>query len=54
MDSSEMGKLGGPARSKSLTPEQRQEIARKAGLARWEKERQKAKKPRAKARKKVA
>ena len=29
------GKKGGPARAKKLTPEQRQEIARKAARARW-------------------
>jgi general stress protein YciG len=31
---SALGKLGGPARSKKLTPARRTEIARKAGLAR--------------------
>lgn len=31
------GKKGGPARAKKLTPEQRQEIARKAARARWSK-----------------
>lgn len=30
------GKKGGLARAKKLTPEQRQEIARKAAQARWE------------------
>lgn len=34
-----LGKLGGlkggPARAKKLTPEQRQDIARKAARARW-------------------
>jgi hypothetical protein len=29
------GKKGGPARAKKLTPEQRQEIARKAARVRW-------------------
>lgn len=29
--------LGGKARAKRLTPEQRREIARKAALARWRK-----------------
>ena len=29
------GKKGGKARAKKLTPEQRQEIARKAAKARW-------------------
>ena len=29
------GKKGGPARAKKLTPEQRQEIARRAARARW-------------------
>lgn len=32
---SDMGKVGGPARAKALTPERRQEIARKAATARW-------------------
>ena len=31
------GLAGGPARSESLTPEERSEIARKAARARWEK-----------------
>jgi hypothetical protein len=31
------GKKGGPARSASLTPEQRSEIARVAAAARWKK-----------------
>lgn len=30
-----MGKLGGPARAKSLTKERRVEIARNAGQNRW-------------------
>jgi hypothetical protein len=30
------GKLGGPARAASMTPEQRSESARKAVMARWE------------------
>jgi hypothetical protein len=30
-----MGKKGGAARAKSLTPEQRQEIARKGAAKRW-------------------
>ena len=34
---SALGKLGGPARAKKLTPAQRSEIARKAGLARSQK-----------------
>lgn len=29
------GKAGGPARAAALTPEQRQEIARKGAAARW-------------------
>lgn len=29
------GKKGGPARAKSLSPEQRRQIARKAAQARW-------------------
>lgn len=37
-DPSEMGKKGGKARAKSLTPEQRSEIARKGAAARWEKD----------------
>ena len=32
-----MGKKGGAARAKSLTAEQRQEIARKGAAKRWEK-----------------
>jgi hypothetical protein len=32
-----MGKKGGAARAKSLTPEQRKEIARLAAEARWKK-----------------
>jgi len=35
---SELGKLGGAARAKKLTPRQRSEIARKAANARWGKE----------------
>jgi hypothetical protein len=31
------GKVGGPARAKKLTPEQRSESARKAANARWSK-----------------
>ena len=31
------GKKGGPARAAKLTPEERQEIAKKAARARWEK-----------------
>ena len=31
----ELGKLGGAARAKRLTPEQRAEIARKAASKRW-------------------
>jgi len=31
------GKKGGPARAKSLTPEQRSEIAQAAAQARWKK-----------------
>lgn len=31
------GKKGGPARSRSLAPEQRSEIARAAAAARWKK-----------------
>ncbi len=33
----EMGKLGGNARAKSLSPARRAEIASKAGKARWAK-----------------
>lgn len=32
------GKKGGPARAKKLSPERRQEIARKAIQARWNKD----------------
>jgi hypothetical protein len=34
---SNAGKKGGPARAKSLTPEQRADIAREAANARWSK-----------------
>lgn len=34
----ELGKLGGAARAKKLTEEQRREIARKAAAKRWGKE----------------
>jgi general stress protein YciG len=34
---SEMAKMGGKARAKSLTPERRKEIARKAIATRWAK-----------------
>jgi hypothetical protein len=33
-----LGKLGGKARAKKLTPEQRRESARKAAQARWVKD----------------
>jgi hypothetical protein len=33
----EGGKVGGPARAKSLTPEKRKQIAVKAAAARWNK-----------------
>ena len=33
----QLGKLGGAARAKALTPEQRAEIARAAAQARWKK-----------------
>jgi hypothetical protein len=33
----QLGKLGGAARAKKLTPEQRTEIARKAAARRWSK-----------------
>ena len=33
----ELGKRGGAARARSLTPEQRQEIARKGAAQRWKK-----------------
>ena len=36
------GKVGGPARARKLTPEQRTEIASKANVARWEKDRARA------------
>lgn len=32
----QLGKLGGAARAKKLTPEQRKEIARRAAAKRWE------------------
>jgi hypothetical protein len=32
---SAMGKKGGPARAKSMTPERRAEIAKKAAATRW-------------------
>lgn len=35
------GKKGGPARAKKLTKQQRNEIARKAALARWDKAKKK-------------
>ena len=34
---SKAGSVGGPARAKALTPEQRSEIARDAASARWKK-----------------
>jgi hypothetical protein len=33
----QLGKLGGAARARNLTPEKRTEIARKAAARRWEK-----------------
>ena len=36
--SAEAGKKGGKARAKSLSKEERQEIARRGALARWEKQ----------------
>jgi len=36
-DASKGGKKGGKARAAKLTPEQRQEIARRAAQARWKK-----------------
>jgi hypothetical protein len=35
------GKIGGPARAASMTPEQRSESARKAVMARWERQKKK-------------
>ena len=32
----QLGKLGGAARARNLTPEQRKQIARKAAAKRWE------------------
>jgi hypothetical protein len=32
----QLGKLGGAARAKAMTPERRAEIAKKAALKRWE------------------
>jgi len=40
-----LGRLGGKARLRKLTPEQRREIARKASLARWNKEKKKKEGP---------
>ena len=37
LNASEMGKLGGEARAKTLTPERRKEIAIKASKTRWNK-----------------
>lgn len=34
----QLGNLGGVARAKALTPEQRSEIARKAAASRWKRE----------------
>jgi hypothetical protein len=34
----QLGKLGGVARAKALTPEKRAEIARKAAAKRWDKQ----------------
>ena len=34
----QLGKLGGAARAKALTPERRAEIARKAAAKRWDKQ----------------
>ena len=36
----ELGRLGGKARARKLTPEQRREAARKAVKARWAKQRE--------------
>jgi len=41
----EIGRKGGTKRGKTLTPEQRTEIARMGGVARWQKTKR-AKKPR--------
>lgn len=38
---SDIGKQGGKARAKNLTPKRRREIARNAARARWKKQRQK-------------
>lgn len=35
----ELGKRGGKARKEALTPERRKEIARKAAIKRWQKQR---------------
>jgi hypothetical protein len=37
----QLGRLGGKARIKKITPEKRREIARNAARARWAKERKK-------------
>ena len=36
-----LGRKGGPARAKALSPERRKEIAKKAIQARWEKDKKK-------------
>jgi hypothetical protein len=36
-----LGRMGGKARLRKMTPEKRREIARKASLARWAKEKKK-------------
>jgi hypothetical protein len=46
MTASEMGKKGAAARFKSLTPEQRSAIARKAAKTRWNAKKRSTKKPR--------
>ena len=37
MDASEMGKIGGRMRAKTLSAERKKEIARKGAAARWKK-----------------
>lgn len=40
---SALGKMGGPARARSLTPARRKAIASKAGKARWARAKRKVK-----------
>jgi len=42
IDTAKIGKKGGKARAKNMTPEERSESARKAVNARWDKAKKKA------------